>query len=65
MYILGKKKKSRVLREKEENPIPIAAKRRQTNKQTIMIYLKNMAIQRIVSIYKDLWSGIQGLVSAL
>ena len=32
---------------------------------TIMIYLKQMAIQRIVSIFKDLWSLIKGLVHFL
>ena len=30
--------------------------------QTIMIYEKQIAIQRVVSIYKGSWSGIQCLV---
>ena len=36
-----------------------------THKQTIMIYLKKMAIRRIIGIYKNIWSGIQGLVQCV
>ena len=35
------------------------------NKQTLMIYLKQMVMQRVVSIYKDSWSIIQDLVQCI